>query len=195
MDFSKLSRSEWLGLAASALLVIAVLFLPWFGLATDPRGPPMDGSGFLCGAERVHLRAFGDLPDPAAGCCSRPPSAPWILAYIVVRGHKLSWPPGELTMTVGFTAFILIAYNGIVDQPGTGNQEIGIDQGDRLLRRPALVVRHRRRRHRPRDGDREGRASQGPRYGLSPASAWESSRRTTVRAASPTATSPSSSSG
>ena len=38
MDFSKLSRSEWLGLAASALLVIAVLFLPWFDLAGN-RGP------------------------------------------------------------------------------------------------------------------------------------------------------------
>ena len=29
-------------------------------------------------------------------------------------------------MTVGFTAFILIAYNGIIDPPGSGNQEIGI---------------------------------------------------------------------
>jgi len=36
MDFSKLSRSEWLGLAASALLVIAVLFLPWYDLAANP---------------------------------------------------------------------------------------------------------------------------------------------------------------
>ena len=44
--------------------------------------------------------------------------APPILAYIVVRGHKLSWAPGELTMVAGFTAFVLIAYNGIIDPPG-----------------------------------------------------------------------------
>jgi hypothetical protein len=31
-----------------------------------------------------------------------------------------------MTMVVGFTAFVLIAYNGIVDPPGSGNQEIGI---------------------------------------------------------------------
>ena len=29
-------------------------------------------------------------------------------------------------MVVGFTAFVLIGYNGIVDQPGSGNEEIGI---------------------------------------------------------------------
>jgi len=45
-------------------------------------------------------------------------------------GLRLSWPPGELTMFVGFTAFVLIAYNGIVDQPGTGNQEIVLDRFD-----------------------------------------------------------------
>ena len=30
--------------------------------------------------------------------------APWILVWIVVRGHKLSWPPGEVTMIVGAIA-------------------------------------------------------------------------------------------
>jgi hypothetical protein len=29
-------------------------------------------------------------------------------------------------MVVGFTAFVLIGYNGIIDQPGSGNEEIGI---------------------------------------------------------------------
>ena len=30
--------------------------------------------------------------------------APWILVWIVVRGHELSWPPGEVTMIVGAIA-------------------------------------------------------------------------------------------
>ena len=52
--------------------------------------------------------------------------APMILAYILVRGHKLSWPPGEMTMVAGFTATMLILYNGIIDKPGSGQAEIGV---------------------------------------------------------------------
>ena len=123
MDFSKLSRSEWLGLVASALLVIAVLFLPWFDLAGNPARDM--GTGFLCGQGEFSCTGFETFPI-LRWLLLAAALAPWILAYIVVRGHKLSWPPGELTMVVGFTAFVLIGYNGIVDQPGSGNEEIGI---------------------------------------------------------------------
>ena len=44
--------------------------------------------------------------------------APFVLAYIVVRGHKLSWARGEMTAVIGITAFGLAAYNGLIDQPG-----------------------------------------------------------------------------
>ncbi|HET6830819.1 MAG TPA: hypothetical protein VFH44_05650 [Solirubrobacterales bacterium] len=126
MDFSKLSRSEWVGLAASALLVIAVLFLPWFDLAEGPsRVVGSDTSGFLCGDGEFSCTGFETFPI-LRWLLLAAAAAPWILAWIVVRGHTLSWPPGELTMTVGFTAFVLIAYNGIIDPPGSGNQEIDI---------------------------------------------------------------------
>ena len=125
MDFSKLSRSEWIGLAASALLVVAVLFLPWFGLSEGPSRTETDGSGFLCDPGDFTCGSFGTFPI-LSWLLLAAAAAPWILAYIIVRGHRLSWPPGELTMFVGFTAFVLIAYNGIVDQPGSGNQEIGL---------------------------------------------------------------------
>ena len=125
MDFSKLSRSEWVGLAASALLVVAVLLLPWFGLSDGPSRTDADGSGFLCDPGEFTCGSFGTFPI-LSWLLLAAAAAPWILAYIIVRGHRLSWPPGELTMFVGFTAFVLIAYNGIVDQPGTGNQEIGL---------------------------------------------------------------------
>ena len=55
--------------------------------------------------------------------------APPILAYILVRGHKLTWPPGEMTMVVGFTAFVLVFYNGDHRQAGAG---AGIEFGESL---------------------------------------------------------------
>ena len=110
-------------MVAAALLVISLLFLPWFDLAhNDPRD---NGDGFICGQDQYSCTGFETFPI-LRWLLLAAALAPFILAYIVVRGHKLSWPPGELTMTVGFTAFVLIAYNGIVDQPGSGNEEIGI---------------------------------------------------------------------
>ncbi len=56
-------------------------------------------------------------------------SAPFILSWIIARGHKLTWAPGEVTMIVGITAFVLILCNGIIlgkPEPGV---EISLDIG------------------------------------------------------------------
>src|SRR4029079_9514696 len=52
--------------------------------------------------------------------------APLILGWILVRGHRLSLAPGELNMVGGFVLLVLIGYNGLIDKPGTGPQEIGV---------------------------------------------------------------------
>ncbi len=44
--------------------------------------------------------------------------APFILAYIVARGHQLTWARGELTAVLSITAFGLLLYVGVVDRPG-----------------------------------------------------------------------------
>jgi hypothetical protein len=68
--------------------------------------------------------------------------APLILAWILVRGHRLSWTPGEMTMVAGFAAMVLIGYNGIIDRPGTGPAEIGVslDYGYWLALLAAIVI-------------------------------------------------------
>ncbi|MGI8846037.1 MAG: hypothetical protein ACR2HC_07675 [Thermoleophilaceae bacterium] len=44
---------------------------------------------------------------------------PFVLSWIVARGHKLGWKPGEVTMIVGIAAFILVLCNGIIlGKPG-----------------------------------------------------------------------------
>ena len=52
-----------------------------------------------------------------------------MLAYIIARGHKLAWRPGEITMIVGMIAFALILLNGIIlGRPGE-TVEIGLSYG------------------------------------------------------------------
>lgn len=122
MDFSKLDRSEVLGVFSSLLLIVSVLALPWYGLDQNPARDT--GEGFLCGQQDYTCTGWETFPILRwlllAGA-----SAPLILAWIVIRGHKLSWAPGEMTMTVGFTALVLVGYNGVIDRPGSGIEEIG----------------------------------------------------------------------
>jgi len=44
----------------------------------------------------------------------------------ICGARDLHCAPGEITMTVGITGFVLIAYNGLLDKPGTGSAEIGV---------------------------------------------------------------------
>ena len=45
-------------------------------------------------------------------------TAPFGLAWIILRGHALSWARGEMTVVTSIAAFGLIADNGFVDRPG-----------------------------------------------------------------------------
>ena len=125
MHFSKLSRSELLGVIASIILVAALILLDWYSLSqTDPRSAG-DPEAFICGVGNYECTGWDTFPI-MRWLLLLAAIAPPILAYIVMRGHKLSWAPGELTMVAGFTAFVLIAYNGIIDPPGSVSGEIGI---------------------------------------------------------------------
>jgi hypothetical protein len=120
LDASKLDRSEIIGMIAAAILVLS-LFLEWYSLTTDPsvvqRGG--DPGNWACGVGNSSCSAWDTFPI-ARWLLLAAAAAPFILAWIVIRGHALSWPRGELTAIVGLTAFVLIAYNGIVDKPQDG---------------------------------------------------------------------------
>lgn len=129
MDISRLDRNRTIvGAVASLVLLVSLLFLPWYSLADNPTRA--SGEGFVCGAgdfECTGIETFPILGPLLVLAALAPP----ILGYIVARGHRLSWPPGEVTMVVGFTAFVLIAYNGLIDRPGSGLEEsgVGLDYG------------------------------------------------------------------
>ena len=90
--------------------------------------------------------------------------APAILAYIIIRGHALSWPRGELTAVVALAALTFIIFRGVIDKPGTPSGQISIDYGwwVALARRPADPGRLDLARARERR-----RSSQAPRGAVS----------------------------
>ena len=97
------------------------LFLEWFSLSTDPSVVQRGSDPAQLGLRVSNSSCSGwDTFPILRWLLLAAAAAPFILAWIVLRGHALSWPRGELTAIVGLTAFVLIAYNGIVDKPQDG---------------------------------------------------------------------------
>jgi hypothetical protein len=121
MDFGRLQRGEFIGFAGVGVLLIS-LFLPWFETNPDNANAQINGQT----GEFNAFDTYGSLDWLLVAACL----APFILAWIVVRGHKLTWRPGEITMIVGMTAFALIILNGVVlGRPGDPDSEIDIKIG------------------------------------------------------------------
>jgi hypothetical protein len=115
MDFSRLDRNRTLlGAAASVLLIASILFFPWFTLDESPQREAQNA--WLCGEGDTSCTGFETFPI-LRWLLLLAALAPAILGYILARGHKLSYPPGEMTMLAGAAAFVLIFYNGILDRP------------------------------------------------------------------------------
>jgi hypothetical protein len=125
MDTSEVRRWEIVGLVAALILIIS-LFLEWFSLG---EGAVRDESDdWVCGEGNESCSGFSTFPI-MRWLLLAAALAPIILTYIVVRGHELTWPRGELTAIVGLTAFVLIAYNGIVDKPSPNDIQVSLSYG------------------------------------------------------------------
>jgi hypothetical protein len=117
---TRLTWHEYLAMGGGVVLAISV-FLPWYSaerratIGASGRGP-----GDFTGWEVHDIQRWLLLAAAVA---------PFILAYIVLRGHKLSWARGEMTAVSSIAAFGLIAYAGIVDKPGEPKGLISIKFG------------------------------------------------------------------
>lgn len=121
MDFKKLDSGEMLAVVGGVLLGISV-FLAWYSLGNrfavlnSCRGPNTSCTAWSSlSVIRVLLLVTA--------------VAPAILAWIIIRGHALSWPRGELTAVTALTALTLILFRGLVDRPGSPPGEISLDFG------------------------------------------------------------------
>jgi hypothetical protein len=126
MESTKLSRSELLGIVCAVILV-GSLFLEWFSLDTsDVQRDESDD--WVCGTGNNSCSGFDTFPI-LRWLLIAAASAPLILSYIVVREKSLSWPRGEMTAVVGLTAFVLIAYNGLIDTPSPNDIGVNLSYG------------------------------------------------------------------
>jgi hypothetical protein len=120
VDLSRLSPAEFIGMGGS-LVLLGSLFLPWFSTNDDNANARING-------ERGDFNAwetFATFDWLLLSACV----APFILSWIIMRGHALTWHPGEVTMIVGITYFVLILCNGVIlGKPGApdGVIEYGI---------------------------------------------------------------------
>ena len=122
IDARRLTHAEYAGCGAGTALV-GSLFLPWFGTSETNPFSQLHGAS---GGDTVNAWQTFALLDVLLVAAA---TAPFILAWIIARGHRLTWKPGEVTMVVGITAFVLVLCNGVIlGRPGD-SVEITLEPG------------------------------------------------------------------
>ena len=121
MNFRQLDRGELIAVLGGAILGLSV-FLAWYTLGDkytvlgNCRGPNSSCTAWnslLILRFLLLVAAF----------------APAVLAWIILRGHALSWPRGEMTAIIAIAALTFTVFRGLIDKPGTPPGEIGITFG------------------------------------------------------------------
>lgn len=121
MRFKDLDRGELVAIAGGILLGIS-LFLSWYSLGNahaqlaSCHGPRTTCTGWAALTILRYVLLLAAV-------------APAILAYIIVRGHALSWPRGELTAVTALVALVITLVVGIIDHPGSPPGEISVTTG------------------------------------------------------------------
>ena len=107
---SRISWYERLGYVSGALLLVS-LWLPWYSTNADNPNSVITSSNTKPGDSASAWDVFGG---PLPWLLVLLALAPVILTWIVARGYKLSYRPGEVTMVAGLTGITLVLCNGII---------------------------------------------------------------------------------
>lgn len=120
MDLKRLQRGEWIAMAGGLALAIG-LFLKWYESTSD--------LGVLAGVEGRSVATGFEAHDLMRWLLLLAALAPFVLGWVIVRNHELSWPRGQLTSVVAIAAIGLLFYNGVVDRPGEPSGAIELEFG------------------------------------------------------------------
>ena len=121
MHFKDLDRGELIALIGGVLLGLS-LFLHWFSLGNS------HATLASCKGPHTGCTAWQGLPI-VRYLLLVAAAAPVILAYIILRGHALSWPRGELTAVTALAALTITLFVGVLDKPGSPRGEISLSAG------------------------------------------------------------------
>ena len=121
MDVRRLDRGEIIATVGGALLGVS-LIMPWFSLGNfHAMLNSCHGPNHVCsGWNSLTILRYLLLLAAAA---------PLILSWIIIRGHALSWPRGELTAVTALAALTFVIFRGLIDKPGTPSGEISVHWG------------------------------------------------------------------
>jgi hypothetical protein len=123
----RLQRTELVALGSGALLVIS-LFLPWFSLSNEPELRQAQDA-WVCGAGDYECSGWETFPINRWLFLAAA-AAPVILTYFILTSQRGQYPTGEFTMTVGLAVIVLVGFNGVIQEPGSGVQfGISLDYG------------------------------------------------------------------
>ncbi len=131
MDMSRVSRGEYVAVVGGILLFVGV-FVKWYEAVSDLAvldGTMGRGTYSAWDAHSI-LRILFILAAVA----------PLVLAYIIARDHKLSWPRGQVTSVVAITAIGILFYVGIIDRPGEPSGQIELEIGWYISMLGALLM-------------------------------------------------------
>ncbi len=120
MHFKKLGRGKLIASLSGVLLGVS-LFLHWYSTNDNPNSKINGVHPALVSAWEV----FPTLRYPLLVSAL----APLILAYVVIRDHKLSWPRGEVTALVSVIALVLVLVVGFLSRPGDPRATISLQPG------------------------------------------------------------------
>ena len=122
ISLGRLTPAELVGCLAGVALALSLL-LPWFGTSETNENSALAGAS---GGDSVNAWQTFALLDLVLVISS---TAPFLLSWIIARGHELTWKPGEVTMLVGITSFVLVLCNGVIlGRPGE-SVEITLEPG------------------------------------------------------------------
>jgi hypothetical protein len=121
MHIKDIDRGELIALVGGIVLGIS-LFLAWYSLGNgNTQINSCKGANVSCSGWHSLLVLRYVLLVAAA--------APLLLIWIVLRGHALGWPRGELTAVIALVALTFVVFRGPIDKPGSPRTEISLSYG------------------------------------------------------------------
>jgi hypothetical protein len=126
VKLANLSRGEIIAMVGGLLLGISVFVKCYEAQPQNPNATLEHGKNGYCGD---HTCSFFQVHSISRWLLIAAAAAPFILAWIIIREHELSWPRGQVTSVVAIAAFGIIFYTGIVDRPGDPSGAIELEIG------------------------------------------------------------------